>query len=159
MGRIVAPYGVRGWVKIRPYTQSVDGLLEYPRWWVGTEDAWVEHAHVEGRGHGTMLVARLDGFDDREQVVPLRGRDIAIDREELPKAAADEYYWDDLVGLAVATREGVDLGRVTEVFDTGANDVLVVGGERERLIPFLASVLVEVDLAGGRLVVDWDPEF
>jgi len=159
MGRIVAPYGIRGWVKIQPFTEDVDGLLDYPRWWVGSEGAWAERVVTEGHAHGTTLVAQLEGIADRDQAARLKGQDIAVPRAELPEAEAGEYYWADLIGLAVSTREGQDLGRVTEVFETGANDVLVVSGDRERLIPFIESALVSVDLAGGRIVVDWDPDF
>lgn len=159
MGRILAPYGVRGWVKIRPYTEAPDGLLGYARWWVGNEGAWQPHALKAGREHGELLVAQLEGIEDRDRAAALRGLDIAVGRDELPPAPEGEYYWADLVGLAVVNSAGVDFGHVAEVFETGANDVLVVRGDRERLIPMIAAAVVEVDLAGGVLRVDWDADF
>ncbi|MEO6800050.1 MAG: ribosome maturation factor RimM, partial [Rhodanobacter sp.] len=103
----------------------------------------------------------LPGVDDREQAAALIGTDIHVDREQLPPPAKDEYYWVDLEGLEVITTEDVHLGRVSHLFATGANDVVVVrDGSRERLIPFIqGSYVRSVDLSAGRMVVDWDPEF
>jgi len=159
MGRIVAPFGVRGWIKVRPQTESADGLLAYCTWWLAAQDEWRAHRLLEGRVHGTDLVARLEGVEDRDRAAQLRGLQIAVPRSQLPPAPEGEYYWSDLIGLSVVNREGVQLGRVAEIFATGANDVLVVRGERERLIPFVDSVVVEVDIEASLLTLDWGAEY
>lgn len=159
MGRILAPHGVRGWVKIRPFTESVDGLLDYSPWWIGRAGAWEAGVAVEGRAHGEFLVARLEGVADRDAAERFKGLEIAVGREDLPPLAPGEWYWTDLEGLAVRTVGGHDLGRVAQVVATGANDVLVVQGERERLVPIIDSVVREVDIPGGFVIVDWDPDF
>lgn len=159
MGRILAPYGVRGWIKVRPQTESTDGLLGYRTWWLGKQGEWNSYQLLEGRVHGTDVVARLEGVADRDRAAQLRGCEVAVPRSELPPAPEGEYYWADLIGLEVVNREGVRLGQVAEVFATGANDVLVVRGERERLIPFVEAVVVDVDLAGALLTLDWGADY
>ena len=159
MGRMVAPFGVRGWLRIHPYTATAESLLAYPTWWVGGGDDWLEHAVAEARTHGRAVIARLAGCEDRDAALRFRGRDIAVPRARIPKARPNEYYWADLIGLTVAGSAGQDFGRITRVFATGANDVLVVQGERERLIPFIADVIAEVDLEAGRMRVNWDADF
>lgn len=158
LGRIAGLYGVRGWVKIVSETDPRESILRYAPWLVGPE--WAVRRVLEGRLHGKGIVARLDGCEDRDQAALLVGRDIAVTRDQLPPARADEFYWIDLEGLAVVTDQGVDLGRVDHLFSTGVNDVLVVKGERERLLPFAwGDVVKDVDFARGCIQVDWDPEF
>jgi len=159
MGRVIAPYGVRGWIKVRPFTESPDGLLGYGTWWLGGGERWQAYPLMEGRAHGALLVARLEGMETPEQAAVLKGATIAVPREALPDAGPGEYYWTDLIGLDVVNREEVALGRIAEVFETGANDVLVVRGERERLIPFIGSVIEEVDMRAGRVRVDWGADY
>jgi 16S rRNA processing protein RimM len=159
MGRILAPYGVRGWLKVQPLTEAADGLLGYSNWWLGQEGDWRSYRLVEGHVHGAQLAVCLDGIADREKAAALRGQRIAVPRSQLPVAAEGEYYWSDLLGLTVVNLQGEDLGQVAEVFATGANDVLVVRGERERLIPFVGHVVVQVELEKSRLLVDWGLDY
>ncbi|MBX3662729.1 MAG: ribosome maturation factor RimM [Burkholderiales bacterium] len=159
MGRVLAPYGVRGWVKVQPYTQRPEGLLDYPEWQLQRDGISQSRTVEAARVHGGAVVAKLQGIDDRDQAAQLRTMQVAVSRDEFPVLQPGEYYWADLVGLTVSNEAGVVLGRVTEVFDTGANDVLVVEGERERLLPFIGPVVRQVDVAGGRLVVDWDADY
>jgi len=159
MGRIVAPYGIKGWVKVQPFTQRPEGLLGYTEWQVGREGNWQAQVVETARLHGGTVTAKLQGIDDRDQAAVLRGMQIAVSRDDFPEPGCDGYHWDDLVGLEVVNEAGVALGRVTEVFETGANDVLVVVGERERLLPFTGPVIRQVDVAGGRIVVDWDADY
>jgi len=159
MGRILAPYGVRGWVRIQPQTEVVDGLLSYPRWWLARDEDWQEYKVLEGRAQGANLVARLEGCDDRDQAMTLRGLHVAVPRSQLPPPEDGEYYWCDLIGLQVENVQGEKLGEVEEVLATGANDVLVVRGERERLIPFIAPVVVGVEFQNARVLVDWEADF
>jgi 16S rRNA processing protein RimM len=160
LGKVGGLYGVRGWVRLWSFTDPVENLLDYREVELGREGAWRAARLVEGRRQGQALVARFEGCSDRDQAALLLGAELAVKRDRLPEAGAGEYYWADLVGLKVVTTEGVELGRVEHMMATGANDVLVVKGDRERLLPFLPGRFVnEVDLDGGRIIVDWDPEF
>jgi 16S rRNA processing protein RimM len=159
MGRVAGAFGIKGWIKVQPYTEATDGLLDYPVWWLARDGEWEEGKVVEGAIHGRALIAKLEGCDDRDAAARLRGRDVAIPRSALPAKAEGEFYWNELIGLNVVSRDGVALGRVTGLLETGANPVLVVGGDRERLIPFVGAVVVSVDAAGGQLTVDWGTDF
>ena len=158
MGRVAAPFGVKGWIKIRPFTRNVDALLEYRAWGGGREGRWDNSRVEDGAVHGRSLIAKLHGCDDRDAAARLKGMEVALPRSALPANTDGEYYWADLIGLGVMNREGVPLGRVTGLMETGASHVLVVRGERERLIPFAEPVIESVDLSGGRLIVDWSAD-
>jgi len=159
MGRIAVPYGLKGWVNVNPETEYLDGLFDYPVWWVQTEAGWREFKIEDAKVHGDHLVAKLEGIGDRDQAFRLKGKSVAVLREELPEPEEDEYYWSDLVGLEVENLQQVKFGTIAELFATGANDVIVVKGDRERLVPFIDQVVIEVDLPNKRMVVDWDAEF
>jgi len=155
VGRIVGLYGVRGWVKVHSYCRPPEEIFDYRDWWIGGTPMRLAGGRPQGRG----LVASLEGVTDRDAAAQLVGQDVAIPLAAMPPAGPGEYYWAELEGLAVYTRDGTALGRVSHLIETGANDVLVVRGERERLIPFLPDVVLEVDRAAGTIRVDWDPEF
>ena len=159
MGRVSTPHGVKGWIKVQPFTQEIDGLLGYPQWWLGSDGEWCEHRIAESAVHGALVLARLEGCTDREAAVVLKGAEVAIPRRLLPENREGEYYWSDLLGMEVFNRRGERLGRVAKVLETGANDVLVLEGEKERLVPFVGSVILNVDLASGRLSVDWELDY
>jgi 16S rRNA processing protein RimM len=159
MGRVAAPFGVQGWIKVQPFTKEVGGLKPFAVWWLGSGDNWREYPVAEAGVHGQTLIAKLAGCDDRDAAAALKGCEIAVPREQLPAAESDEYYWADLIGLAVVNTQGEALGTVSELLATGANDVLVVQGERERLIPFIAQVVLEVDLAARLIRVDWGADY
>lgn len=160
IGRIVGIYGVQGWVKIRSYTRPHQGVVEYHRWLVWQSGQWQPVELADWRWHGKVLLAKLEGITDRDQARAWISCEIAVPRTALPSLPAGEYYWADLVGLRVRTLEGVDLGRVDHLLETGGNDVLVVVGDRERLIPFVPGRdVVAVDLDGAQIRVDWDPQF
>lgn len=159
MGRIVAPYGIKGWIKVQPFTQQHRGLLDYPVWQLGQEGDWRARKVEAAKVHGATVVARLEGIADRDQAAALQGLRIAVSRDEFPEPAAGEFYWADLIGLKVVNVAGEALGNVVRVFETGANDVLVVAGERERLLPFIGPVIRQVDIAGGTITVDWDADY
>lgn len=163
-GRISAVFGVRGWLRLQSYTQPIENILEYRPWQLCRQGRCIAAVPVEGRRHGKGLIVRLEGIDDRDAARSLVGHSIHVPRAALPVLAEGEYYWSDLEGLAVVTTEGVALGRVDHLLETGANDVLVVENDetppRQRLIPYIkGEVVVAVDLAAGTLTVDWDPAF
>lgn len=158
MGRVRAPHGLKGWVKIQPFTQEIEGLLDYPEWWLGTAGNWQQHRVAESAVHGTMVVARLDGITDREVAAGLRGRDVAVPRAAMPESREGEFYWSDLLNMEVSDRTATKLGVVAKILETGANTVLVVvQDDKEVLVPFIQDVIVSVDLKAGRLIVDWEP--
>ncbi len=159
MGHFTGPHGLRGWVKVFSHTQPREGIFRY-QWWIGRGGSWQKARHHGGRRQGKTLVVKLEGVDSPEQAEALRNMEIAVSRAELPDPGPDSWYWTDLEGLLVVNREGIELGRVSHLFETGANDVMVVQGERERLIPFTPGHTVDaVDLEQGRIRVDWDAAF
>jgi 16S rRNA processing protein RimM len=160
MGRVLAPYGVKGWIKVAPFTATPAALTSFARWWVGGPDGWEETEVAEAVRHGANVVARLAGCGDRDQAAKLRGREVALRRESLPQAQQDEYYWADLVGLEVVNAESASLGKVTALFSNGAHDVMRIGaGKGERLVPFVPAVVRKVDLVAGRIEVDWGSDW
>jgi 16S rRNA processing protein RimM len=159
MGRIVAPFGVKGWVKIQPYTGTARSLATYPLWWLRREGEWRECAVDDAHPQGTNVVAKLAGCEDRDAAAALKGYEVAVPRAALPAAAPGEYYWTDLLGLRVENERAQELGTVARMMETGANDVLVVEGDRERLIPFIGDVVKRVDLESRLIVVDWDADY
>ncbi len=159
MGRVGAPFGIKGWIKVHPFTRTVDSLLEHSAWWLGRDGRWGRSEVEDSAVHGRRLIVKLEGCEDRNAAARLKGLEVAIPRDELPASPDGEYYWSDLIGLEVANREGVVLGRIARLIETGASPVLVVLGERERLIPFAQPVVVSVDVADDRLTVDWGADF
>jgi 16S rRNA processing protein RimM len=163
MGRVTAPFGVKGWIKIHALTAHIGNLQEYPVWWLGHEDKWRDVSVIDARVQGSTLVAQLEGVNDRDAAAALKGLDIAVARDELPRAGANEYYWADLIGLKVVNVEHYEFGRVARILQTGANDVLVVeagdASRHETLIPFIADVVRHVDLAAGEIGVNWGRDY
>jgi 16S rRNA processing protein RimM len=159
MGRISAPFGVKGWVKVQPNTAAPRNLLSYRTWWVGADGGWQEMAVAEARVQGRNVAARLEGCDDRDAAGALRGKMVAVPRAALPGTRSDEYYWADLIGLAVVNESAQALGQITGILQTGANDVLIVSGDRERLIPFIAEVIRDVDVGAGVMRVKWGADY
>lgn len=158
VGRISGVYGVRGWVRVFSYTEPRENILQYRPWHLQRAGGLQMIDVVAGRRHGKGVIAKLADCDDRDCAVTMVGLDIAVYRDQLPPVEAGEFYWADLIGLSVRTTEGIELGTVDHLIETGANDVLVVKGERERMIPFVkGSVIRDVDLDRGSIEVDWDP--
>jgi len=160
LGCIAGPFGVKGWVKVKSYTEPAEGILRYRAWRVSVPRAGTRILRpLEGRRHGNVVVARLEGVDDRDAAAALSRCEVSVPRSALPPAGEGEYYRADLIGLEVVTTEGHPLGRLDHFVDTPANPVMVVVGERERWLPLVPRHLRSVDLDAGRIVVDWDPDF
>lgn len=165
LGRIVAPYGVHGWVKLHPFGDDPASWRRIKEWWLGRDadgDDWRPLQLDELKAHGKTWVARFAGVDSRDGAEALEGLYVAAPREALPKTAKDEYYWGDLLGLAVENLAGERLGQVSRLLETGANAVLVVSGQdgaAEQLLPFVSQVVKEVDVRAGRIRVDWGKDW
>jgi len=160
VGKIVGLSGVRGELKLESYTEPRTQIFRYQPWLLKSASGETEISGCHGRAQGKGIVATLPDVASRDDAAALIGSEIWVRRSALPKSKRGEYYWADLEGLEVVTVEGAMLGKVSHLVATGANDVLVVGGERERLIPFvLHDYVKEVDFDSRRITVDWDPEF
>ena len=150
-------FGVRGWVKVFSYTEPREAVLDYGDWLLRRDGDWQPAEVAEGQRHGKTVIARVDGFDNRDDAATLIGSEIAVPREALPETEEGHYYWSDLEGLAVERQDGTKLGKVKHLMETGANDVMVIEGNRERLIPFvMGDIVIDVDLAAGVITVDWE---
>jgi len=160
VGKISGVFGIKGWVKVFSFTDPRENILTYSPWLLKKGDETKTVNVVDGQLQGKTIVAQLTDINDRDQAASLMGWVIFITQDQLPKAAKGEYYWSELIGLNVETIDGVQLGVVDSLLETGANDVIIVQGERERVIPFLqGQTIINVDLDAGKIVVDWDPEF
>lgn len=157
LGRISAVFGVKGWVKIYSYTDPREAILEFRDCLLMRDGVWQSATIAEGKRHSKTVIARLAGVEERDAAAAYIGVDIAMPREQMPNPEDGHYYWSDLEGLKVIHRDGTELGKVAYMLATGANDVLVVKGDQEVLIPFLPEdVILNVDLAAGVISVDWE---
>ncbi len=161
MGRIHGAFGVRGELKLESFSDPPGAILRYRPLLLRTargEERELES--LRGRSTAKGLVVSLPGIEDRDAAETLRGAELHVPRSALPPPAPGEYYWVDLEGLAVVNTEGADFGLVSHLFSTGANDVLVARGDRERMIPFLQpDVIVAIDFDARRITVDWPADF
>ncbi len=160
VGKLVGVFGIKGWLKVISYTDPIDNIFNYKPWLINQQDQWVEIPMLQGKRHGKGIIVQLKGYDNPEMARTLVGIEIAINNEQLPKLAKDEYYWTDLQGLTVINQANITLGHVIEVLATGANDVLIVQGEKRHLIPFLPErTILSIDLKKQLISVDWDADF
>ncbi|MGB5164889.1 MAG: ribosome maturation factor RimM [Woeseiaceae bacterium] len=157
LGRIAGLFGVKGWVKVFSYTDPREAVLQHKLCSLRQDGRLRAVRLVEGKRHGKSVIARIDGIDDRDAAAALIGGELVVSRDALPQTAPGEYYWRDLEGLKVLRTDGTELGTVAYLLETGAHDVLVVQGDKERLIPFVQDkVIQDVDLAAGTISVDWE---
>lgn len=160
VGQLGKTYGVSGWIKVNSFTNPIDNLLDYEPWFYQQKGQWQELAVDGVEFQGNSIVAHIDGYDTPETARALTGIEIAVKRSQLPALAKDEFFWCDLVGINVVTTNGIELGTVSRLFYTGANDILVIQGKKEYLIPYIKDHFVlKVDIAKQTMIVDWDPEF
>jgi len=165
IGRLTSVFGVRGWVKVHAYGDSPEQIFDYLPWRLPVGGGWRELEIDEWRRHGAGLVVHIRGVDDRDVAAGLCQQDVWGDLTDLPELAKGDYYWRELIGLRAVTAGGVDLGCISSLLETGANDVLVVApdeqssDDRERLLPYSDKVVLAVDLEAGTMRVEWDPEF
>ncbi len=160
IGKISGVYGVKGWVRVFSYTDPLENILNYSTCYLNIGGNWTRRELREGKRHGKGIVAHFFGCDTRDDAAVLLSTEIAVNREQLPVLKENEFYWADLVGLTVVSVDGVVFGKVVRLLQTGANDVLVVKGDRERCIPYIQpEVVCRVSLQDKLIEVNWDPEF
>lgn len=170
VGKITAVYGVKGWVKVHSFTEPMENILGYKELYLNRNGAWQPLTFEQSKRHGKGLIALIDGVEDREQARLYCQSDIAIAATALPELPAEDYYWHQLEGLQVVTVEQggapVLLGKVHQMMETGANDVMLVRkcqgslDGNERLIPWLPGQVVKsVDLDAAVITVDWPADF
>ncbi len=159
VGRIIGAHGVRGQVKVYSHTSPRENIVTFSPWIIELGTARTQ-AHVTGKRQGKNVLANVQGITTRDQAEDLSGATILIHRHQLPRLEQGEFYWSQITGLEVVNLEGVELGRVDHLIETGANDVLVVQGDRERLIPYVMDDVVKsVDLEQQQIVVDWQEDY
>ena len=163
LGRIAGPHGIRGQIKVIPFTEYVDGLMEYPVWCLSRDEKnWQIVRPATFFIHDNLLIVTLTEYSDRTSASELKGLLVAVPRSQLPplsKDGEDGYYWTDLIGISVVDMQGEPLGTVAGLFETGANDVLRVrlsGSSKDELIPFVDQVIRQVDLESRQITVDWE---
>lgn len=159
MGRIVGAFGIQGWVKVKVFTEAADGLDGYESWIVRTREGWRAMAVEDFEVHSKGPVAKLAGCGGRDAADALRGAEVAVPREALGEADEGSLYWVDLIGLEVVSVDGESLGKVAELFEAGDTSVLVLGGSKQIMIPFVAEYVKSVDRDAKRITVDWKADY
>ncbi len=161
IGKIVGVHGIKGWLKILSFTRPRQNIFDYGPWLVKQSEEWQEIQLLEGKPQGKGLVASLEGITDRDEAMALVSSEIAIDRDQLPEPKEGEFYWHDLINMQVINQQNEVLGVVKELLETGANDVLVVGDDKQRyLIPYVQDVYIkDVDTEQGVIQVDWQSDY
>lgn len=156
IGQVSGCFGVKGWLKIFSYSNPRENITTYKSWIIGGR----LYESIESKKNGKLIVAKLNGIDDKETAATFMGQDIEIEQAQLPQLESNHYYWRDLIGLQVSNTQGVDFGKIKSLLETGANDVIIIKGDRERLIPYIADgsehqTIIKVDLETQTMVVDW----
>jgi 16S rRNA processing protein RimM len=167
LGKVGAVYGIKGWLKIHSFTDETDAILDYFPWSLKLGNNIQTVKITDWRKHNKGLIVKVQGIDDRDIAQALVGSEIFIKETALPELPQGDFYWRDLIGMSVITTQGYDLGVVSEMMETGANDVLVVKanlndgfGQKERLIPYILEQVVDsVNAENKQICVDWDPGF
>ncbi len=159
VGKIAGVYGIKGWVKIVSYTRPVENILNYKQWFIGSTDKRDQFTVEACKQHGKGFIAKLEGLDDRDKAMELHQQDIVISRDDLPELEPGEYYWHDLIDLEVIDQNQKVLGKISNILETGANDVFEVSGDKKRLIPWVTEVYIQaIDLESGVIQVDWEDD-
>ncbi len=160
MGKIVAPFGIQGWVKIKSDTATPESLSTYKELYLLIKDVWVIKKIEHFFAKANIFHAKLDNINNRNEAFALKGTLVGVPRENLPQLTHDEYYWVDLIGLDVINKDKLLLGKVESLIETGAHAVLVIkDGIQKRLIPFVAQYILNVNLIDKQIIVDWEPDY
>ena len=158
IGRFGKTYGIKGWLRVISFTDPPENILEYSDLQLENKNTWGPITITEYKLHSGQIIVKAKGYDDPETAKTLTNRKIAIERKQLPAIEQDEYYWTDLEGLTVIDQHDHELGKIDHLFATGANDVLVIRGDKEYLLPYIDDVVKMVDLANAQMIVDWEED-
>lgn len=166
VGKVTTAFGIKGWVKVYSFTDPMKGILSYKNWLLKVKGQWQPYKVKEGKPQGKGIVAKFEGINDRDLALALSQVEIAVRTSDLPQLAQDEFYWSQLIGLNVVNKNDELLGKIDQLFNSGApHDVLSVKGcegsldQQERLIPYVDAVVEKVDLDAGEIRVDWEADF
>ena len=158
VGKVSGPHGIKGWVKVISYTDTLENILSYKEWFIINKEGKKPFSIEDFRIQGKKIIVKLDGIQDRNSAEDLKNKEILVSRIELPKLEKNTYYWNDLLDLPVLDKKGTQIGKVDSLFETGSNDVLVIVNEnKERLlVPFIMEeVIKKVDLVKEFISIDW----
>ncbi len=167
VGKLGAPHGIKGWLKVHSFTDDPEGIFDFNPWLVNHQGKWETFEVVDWRRSGKGFIAKFEKINDRDHAMSFTHAEITVEKSQIPELPDGEFYWRDLIGMTVVTDKGYGLGKVDDLMETGSNDVLVVKansndgfGKTERLLPFLTdSVIKNVNLDAKEITVDWDPSF
>jgi len=160
IGRFGRPQGLKGLVRVISFTEPQHNITNYVPWYTRLNNTWQQITVLDIERHNKFILVQIKGYQQREQLSLLTNLDIAVPRSQLPNLPAGEYYWHQLMGMKVVNKDGLILGDVTDLLETGSNDVLVVSGEKRHLIPYiLGDFIVHIDDEKRVITVDWDVDF
>ena len=159
IGTFGKTFGVWGWIKINSLTSPKRNILDFKPWLIQKNNSWEEIHFEDSRERPDNIIVKLPNCNSPEEAQNFTNVKIAIWQKQLPKLQANEYYWTDLIGLKVINLQEVELGVVQDLMATGANDVLIVIGDRKRLIPYISNIILNVDLAEKIIRIDWEQDF
>ena len=160
MGKVLVPYGVNGWVKVYSFTEKLESFLTYKKLYLSKDQKnWLEIKAKEIKVHGKTIIAKFSEIADRTQAENYKNYLIGVPKDCLPQLNDNQYYWNDLIGFEVFNLQNVSFGLVNTYIETGANDVIVVKGDRERLIPYTSMTVLKIDTIKDKIIVDWDEDF
>jgi 16S rRNA processing protein RimM len=160
MGKVLVPYGVNGWLKVYSYTEKIESFLKYKKLFFSKDqENWLEINVKDIKLHGKTIIASFLEIANRTQAESFKDYLIGVRKNLLPKLKEDQYYWSDLIGCEVLNLENISFGLVDTFIKTGANDVIVVKNDKERLIPYTKETVLKVDAINGKIIVDWDEDF
>jgi 16S rRNA processing protein RimM len=160
MGKVLVPYGVNGWVKVYSFTEKLESFLTYKKLFLSKDkENWLEIKAKEVKLHGKTIIAKFSEIANRTQAENYKDYLIGVPKDYLPQLNEDQYYWNDLIGFEVLNLQNISFGLVDTFIKTGANDVIVVKGDKERLIPYTARTVLKADTINAKIIVDWDEEF
>ena len=160
MGQLVGSFGIKGWIKVKVFTELVETLENYKQWFISTDEKNWSSLSVESiKISQNRMMVKFESIDDRTVADGYRNYWVGVLKKSLPKLADNKFYWNDLIGCEVHNIDRFLFGKLTGFIETGANDVLVVEGEKKRLIPYTKMTVKKIDLKQQQIIVDWDESF
>ena len=160
MGQLIGSFGIKGWLKVKVFTEEVETLGNYKEWFISSDEKnWSKLCIESVKISQNRMMVKFEGIDDRTQADRYRKYLVGVLMKSLPKLTDNKYYWNDLIGCEVQNTDGFSFGKLTGFIETGANDVFVVEGEKQRLIPYTKMIIKKIELKQQQIIVDWDESF